>query len=342
MALPDPNKCVAYAVLVLAAIMYGGWAIVSKATMGSGAAAWIFIFYRCLGGAIVLILMCLLMPSMLPEKKGGVPMSLYEVISGIPRKESLRFAMLGATQLGTAVGFIIASGHVSAIMVSVFQPTIPVFTALIGSVLGTEQFSVLKILSIVCAVGGAIIVVTFGEAKPAGAERDLSELALGTAYLVLSVVSTAVYFILQKDMMKTYPPVINTTLAYVWSTIISLPVALALHGFDYAAWSFNGSTIAWAGIAYTSALASAWCLLAWANKQTSPTTAAASSTIQPIAAAILSWIFLEKMLTAGQAAGGLTIIAGLFLFIKAQTDMAAQDEAKALIQKQQEPAVAKV
>merc|ERR1719428_1612891 len=100
------------------------------------------------------------MPSLIPEGKGR------ELLSNMPRSDIIKFALLGATQLGTAVGFIIASKYVSALMVSIFQPTVPVFTAAIAAITGTEEMSVLKICSVVCAVIGAIIVATQGEHSP--------------------------------------------------------------------------------------------------------------------------------------------------------------------------------
>lgn len=316
------EKIAAYGVLVIAAIMYGGWALVSKATLASGTAPWMFIFYRCAGGTLALLLVLTIMPSLIPEGKGR------ELITSMPRQDVLKFALLGATQLGTAVGFIIASAYVSALMVSIFQPTIPVFTALIAGISGAEEISLLKICSVVCAVIGAIIVATQGEHSPAGGDKDVTSIMIGTSYLVLSVVSTAVYFVLQKDMMKTYPPFLNTLVAYAYTALFSFPIALAKHGFDTQAWTMGGSYMAWLGIAYTSCLASAWVLLAWANKMTSPTTAAASTAVQPMAAAFLSFAIYGTVLTAGQAAGAAAIILGLFIYVKAMTD---QEEAKPLI-----------
>jgi drug/metabolite transporter (DMT)-like permease len=326
------EKMMAYGVLVLAACMYGGWALVSKATLASGTAPWMFIFYRCAGGTLALLLVLAAIPSLIPEGKG------VELLKQMSRQDLVKFAALGALQLGTAVGFIIASSYVSALMVSIFQPTIPVFTALIAAVTGTEETSPLKIGSVICAVIGAIIVATQGEHSPKGGDSDVTNIMIGTAYLVFSVVSTAVYFVLQKDMMKTYPPFLNTLVAYSFTALFSFPVAVAKHGMDAHAWTMGGSGMAWLGIAYTSGLASAWVLLAWANKATSPTTAAASTAIQPVAAALLQLAIYGTLLTAGQAAGAGAIIGGLFLYVKAMTD---QDEAKALLAAAEKPTAEK-
>merc|ERR550537_850088 len=111
--------------------------------------------------------------------------------SCMPGRDAVKFALLGATQLGTAVGFIIASKYVSALMVAIFQPTIPVFTALIAAITGAEETSLLKICSVVCAVIGAIIVATQGEHSPKGGDSDVTSIMIGTGYLIFSVVSTA-------------------------------------------------------------------------------------------------------------------------------------------------------
>lgn len=339
-----------YAALAFGASVFGAWAIVSKVTIGTGAPPFVFIFYRGVVGTLTLVIaQAVFMPSAAPKKEAnGRRGTLLDALKPndasvpdvIPAGDMARLALLGLTQLGTVVGFVIASGYVSALMVSIFQPTIPVVTAVMSAICGIEEISVLKIASVFCAVIGAIIVATLGEkgqgARAGGAE-DTATIVMGTALLLTSVLSTAVYLVLLKGVTKTYPPLWCTTVAYAGSALFILPVTLVKHGFDYAAWSLGGSHLAWMGVGYTSTLAAVWVLLAWANKKTSPTTVAASSTLQPCFAAVLQWAVFGVVLTMAQAIGGFIIIVGLLLYLKAQMNAA---EAAALLEAQKNEASA--
>merc|ERR1719161_129608 len=109
-----------------------------------------------------------------------------------------------------------------------------------------------------------------------------------------------------------------------------LMIALPKHGLDLNTWIMGSSQTAWLGAAYAVILATAvnWSILAWANKRTSPTAAACSTPMQPMAAALFSWFILGIHLTPSQAFGGLAITVGLLIYIKAQAD---QEESKHLV-----------
>merc|ERR1719326_2723993 len=107
-----------------------------------------------------------------------------------------------------------------------FQPTVSVATALIAWAYGNERMTTLKFVSILWTTAGASVVAVeeldsdsggldFGDLHAIGMRR-------GLACLVVSVICTAMYFVLQKEMLVVYPPVFVTTVAYGVASVILL------------------------------------------------------------------------------------------------------------------------
>lgn len=309
-----------YCGLVVAASIYGGWALIAKAAMAEGAPPFVFAFYRCAGGTAVLSLAVFFTPGLLPEKG----------IAGMSKRDASRFAVLGVAMGANICGLLLAASFgISGLTISIFQPSIPVVTAILSAVWGIEDISRLKICSILLSVAGAIIVVLFGDHTHGGNSQE-NHIFFGTGSLVFQVSCTALYFVLSKDVLKMYPPVFVTAVSYGVAAMFCFVIALAKHGLDFDIWMMRYSRTAWLCATYAVILATAvnWSILAWANKKTSPTAAACSTPMQPMAAALFSWLILGVNLTSSQALGGLAITIGLLMYIKAQAE---EQESKSLV-----------
>merc|ERR550514_520581 len=94
----------------------------------------------------------------------------------------------------------------------------------------------------------------------------------------------------------------------------------------------GGHESAWLGLLYAIALTTAlnYSLLAWVNQQSSPIITSMSSTIQPVAAATLSLMFLGVGFSAGQLIGATFIIAGLAVVLRGQVQEAQEMEKESL------------
>merc|ERR1719330_2095958 len=92
----------------------------------------------------------------------------------------------------------------------------------------------------------------------------------------------------------------------------------------------GASQTAWLGVAYAVCLTTAfnYSVLSWVNKQTTPTTAAVTTPIQPIAATLFSWAILGVGPKKSQVAGAVAIFTGLLLYITARSQ---EGETKALL-----------
>jgi drug/metabolite transporter (DMT)-like permease len=186
-----------------------------------------------------------------------------------------------------------------------------------GAVLGVEAISIHKLGGILCSVAGAMIVTIYGESKSSGTANNM---VLGVTFIVMNVCGMAAYFVLSKAVVKDHPPVTVMASSFLIATIAVFIVALCSVGFDLQVWAMNYDPVNYACLAYAVFLAATYnyCVLAWANKKTSPTTVTSYTTLQPLTAVVISSIFLGTHPTPAQSCGGCAIVAGLLLNIYAQ------------------------
>lgn len=317
----DANNALAYAGLVVAATIYGGWALVAHSAMASGVSPLIFASYRCLSGTVLLVLMVALRPEERPT------------LSMVKRDIHL-FLGLGIFMSCNIAGFMLAASFVSALSCSIFQPTITVVTALLSACMGLERLTPTKFCSVLCSVAGAVVVVVFGGSRiSARNDPNSSNAILGTVCLLVNVFFAALYFSCQKRVLSTYDPVFTTCATYIVASVILVSFAVCLHGWSWAEWSMGGSWELWAAALYAGALATAlnYSILAWANSKLSPTIATISAPLQPLMAALLSWSVLGVKLTSAEVVGGCCILLGLFFYAMAQQAEESRIEKKRLL-----------
>jgi drug/metabolite transporter (DMT)-like permease len=317
MAHSDGNLWSVYISLAVASFIYGGWALVAKEVTSRHIPLLVFAFYRCVGGALILLLALWFCPSL------GLSGTVAEVTNrGTKFEDVARFVLLGALTAGNVCGFILAASQLPAITCSICQPTVPVIAMCVSALCGVECMTRVKLASILLSVMGAILVIYFG-AHPdprhdaAASTTGRNHNMLGLVAITLNVTCAAIYFVFQKAMLKTYSPVLITASTYAIAAGIVFATACATSGLDLAAWSMGGDHVAWACVAYAASLTTAlnYSILAWANKNTSPTTVTTSATLQPVAAVCLSWFLLGIPLSAAQALGGCCIASVLLVYV---------------------------
>jgi drug/metabolite transporter (DMT)-like permease len=97
------------------------------------------------------------------------------------------------------------------------QPVIPVVATIISVVVGYEHLSVVKVLGILCAVGGAILVETWhtgGNDDDGDDDDDSSNMLLGTILVCVQVSGMAALIVFQKKLLKKYDPTVLTFAYY--------------------------------------------------------------------------------------------------------------------------------
>ena len=121
-------------------------------------------------------------------------------------KEFGVFAMLGVSGMwGNQLFYILGLYYTSATVASCWQPAIPVFAAFFAIILRVEPFPPLskcrgwlKLLGILCAAGGALVLTLGKPAGKAGTSDEDKQKALGNVFLLLNCSCMALYINIQK------------------------------------------------------------------------------------------------------------------------------------------------
>lgn len=239
-------------------------------------------------------------------------------------------------------GFILAASNLPAMTCSIFQPTIPVIAMLLSVVWGVEVISWYQVGGVLFCMAGAMVVTLHGHpyaevhkaayvfnsasvAQLSQSPGDVHEVANGMkgfAFVAMNVTSVAMYFVLLKGILRFYHPTLVTAMSYLPATVIAGLIAISTTGFNKDKWMLGYSHTCYIAVAYAVICTTAlnYSILAWATKETTPTTATVFQTLQPIFAAVLSFCVLGHPLSGGQAMGGCCIIVGLLLNAKARLD----------------------
>jgi drug/metabolite transporter (DMT)-like permease len=151
---------------------------------------------------------------------------------------------------------------------------------------------------------------------------------LGYSCLFLCTFSAAMYFVLLKDVLKTYTPVRATALAYSHATGLIFVGCLARYWYDPLAWFLYGDIIAWFVLIYAGTVTTGltYTIQAWAVGITSPSTVTAFTTLSPVAAAMISSVVLDIHLQTYQIVGGAMICFGLWINVSVQAQENARKE----------------
>ncbi len=194
----------------------------------------------------------------------------------------------------------------NAVDAALLMVTIPIFTLTVGSLLGTERLRRYKVIGIVLAAVGVVLVIhpermTFS-----------SETTLGDALLLFNCLSFGIYVATSKDVVTRNGAFRSMMWVFVFAALVCVPLGI---------WSF-------ASVDRT-ALTPAICLLllylaifstavpyllnAWALARVDPSTLAVFVYLQPVIGFMLAAVFLGEHISATFVAAAVLIFAGVFL-----------------------------
>lgn len=316
--------------LISASFIYGCWAIFGKAVLNQHGEhrvlPLILATYRCVGGGMVMLIMHRCIQIAVSKQVGDSAQDGDKRIAAeeTTRGDVLRFILLGVLMAVNIGGNVLALENLPALTVSVFQPALPVVAGVVSVLLGVEELSLQKACGLFFAAGGAVVVIIFG----AHSNHNTSGVSyvIGLPCLCLNVCGGALYTVFQKGLLKKYPPVLTAAMGFMEGGVILTIVTLATYGVDAGPWRMGESGMAVLALLYSIFLTTAYnySVCAWANRETTPATVMSFMTLQPVAAAVLSWIIYRVVLTMAQALGGIAIIVGLMLFIWRPSDPSSQ------------------
>lgn len=306
-----------YGCLILAEVIYGVWPLVASLAIKRGANPVVFALCRCAGSAPLLMGMSLMMESHQFAKHPKQFDSLVSVMRDLPLK---RLLLLGALMCTNFLGHTVGLSLTSSIQAALMQPLVPVLACVASVVQGVEPLNPWKLIGILVSVGGAMFVVYIGRTDAVSrGQGAVWQHFLGTLALIVNVVSTALYFVLQKIVLRKHPPIFITSISAWIATGYFLAFAVFyIREFKFSPWFFTAEAegaLVYA-IFFTTTLN--FVILAWANKATTPSTITAFSTLQPLITAVVGACWLGVYPQHRMLAGGMVIIGGLLLTVKAQ------------------------
>lgn len=285
---------VVWATLALVQLSYCIWHVLAKTALLAGVHPLTLAFYR-----EILALSC--MYALAFKLDGELPWARFE------RRRLPIYLAMGLLSFGNIVGFIIALNFVTTFNSALLHPSIPVFAAVFAWSVGAERMSSTKASGVAICALGALVTVAWGAAD--GSDESSNEangagdhVLLGNFILLLQCACMAGLLVTsQRELRRGVPPTTLTARYYSLGAVLTWLVCLAAippwgsssedgsaHASGYRLALTTPSALV--AIAYGGCVSVTfvYCALAWATKQSSPTTAALSMTLQPPLNAVLS------------------------------------------------------
>lgn len=226
------------------------------------------------------------------------------------RSEWLYFALLGFLgitfhQWLQSNGLQTSEAGTTAWIVS----TTPVFMALLGWIVLKERLNSLKITGIFLAFTGVLLVVSKG---------DLTSVSIGKfgapgdKLILVSAVNWAVFSVLSRRGLKTYPAGLMMfyvmTLGWLFTSILLFTETSLIEASNL---SVNG----WFGIAFLGIFCSGLAYIAWYDALQSLSSAQTGVFlyIEPLVAVVVAFFILGEPITLASLAGGGVILFGVWL-----------------------------
>ncbi len=248
-------------------------------------------FIRLLIGAALLVVFVKVREGAVSVRRRDVPLILVSALIGIVVNQ---------------LGFMYAATYATATTISLILATIPAFAAITASVLGHERIGRRHWLGIgVAAIGTALVL----EAGPG--ELDLTSLR-GDVLALLAAASWGVYSAVVRPLLDRYSPNRISTVvvcaALPMLAVVSLPQVLAQ---DYGAVTLGG----WGALVYSVFFSLVVTNVLWfgAIQAGGAARATAVLPIQPFLGAMFAFILLGETVTLLQIAGGVIVVAGIWL-----------------------------
>lgn len=223
------------------------------------------------------------------------------------RSDYLRLAALSL--FGVVFNQLLFVGGLSltkAANTSLLAVTIPIFTLLVGSIIGTEELRRAKIVGIILAASGVILLI-----DPRSASFS-SETTIGDIMIILNSLSYGIYVATSKDVITRNGAFRSMMWLFIFAGMICLPLGV-----------FSLSTISvpeveidiWAIVVYISvgATAGPYLLNAWSLARVSPSTVAVFVYLQPLIGFVLAVIFLGENIDFRFIIAALLVFAGVFI-----------------------------
>lgn len=193
---------------------------------------------------------------------------------------------------------------------SVLTLVIPMLSVILGWIFLKEKVYIINLLGIVLGLVGALVIIGLPELILG----DLSpQVLLGNILIILASVSWVIGAMFSRQMLKIYPSLIITAIAFLVGVVTFFPPAVREYLVD-PGWPDRVTMLGILGLAYMTALSSisAYFLFEWALSKTSLIAADLFQYIEPFIAASLAVTLLGERISFSFIIGAVLIALGVY------------------------------
>jgi drug/metabolite transporter (DMT)-like permease len=276
--------------LIAVQVLFATWPIVGKIALSTVPSV-ALVAFRVAGAALALLILGRLSGTLQTIETGDWPLLIVSSMLGLVLNQLLFTKGLSLT---------------TAINATLLSTTIPVFTLLVGVVLGTDRATLRRLLGIALAAAGVLYLIGPGRAQFSSATRT------GDLLIVSNSLCYGAYIAVSKDLMKRYNALSVITWIFVAGCVVTVPagaVSLAHISLGSISWRV------WLAILYIIGLptAGAYYLNGWALARVPPSTVAVYVYLQPLIAFVVAPIILGESLSVQAVVASLLIFAGVLV-----------------------------
>jgi len=220
-------------------------------------------------------------------------------------KDWWRLGLLGLVLYGNQFCFMMGLKLTdSATQTAIIQQCIPVFTAGLTIVLKLEKFSIIKMIGLAFAVSGAIVMIGF---KNLSLDNNRT---IGMLILLGNTMLMSTYYVMQKPLLKKYPPITVTAWAYITASL-AMGLTSLYYVTDRSVYIIPTKVIWPLAYAIFVQTIFGYCCVSWANTHAPASLVAVYNSIQPIVAAVLSYFCFGEVFVWNEGVGTVLVLSGL-------------------------------
>ncbi|MDD4311114.1 MAG: EamA family transporter [Eubacteriales bacterium] len=226
----------------------------------------------------------------------------------LQKKDILTVAICGLTGIFLyAVLQNIAMQWTSASSATLIIASYPIITLLMESLIYKKKLSAIKIVAILIAIVG-VVILSYVKSE----SRVQGEL-LGIILFIIAGIGWAVYNFMMKSVVNHYPPITLQFYSTLFGTIFLLPLALLERGQWRQPTLLSFSMMMFLGV-FCSVIA--YLLYNRGLKTMAPSTITSMLNLMPIIGVFFSWLLLGEQVTLRKVIGGAIVIFGVMLSVR--------------------------
>ncbi len=276
--------------LIAVQVLFATWPIVGKIALRSVPSV-ALVGFRVAGAAFTLLILARASGNLQRIETADWPLLIVSSMLGLVLNQLLFTKGLSLT---------------TAINATLLGTTIPVFTLLVGVILGADRATLRRLLGIALAAAGVLYLIGPGRAQFSPGTRT------GNLLIISNSLCYGAYIAVSKNLMKRYTALTVIAWIFVVGCVITVPAAvISLSHISLG--SVPGKV--WLAILYIIVLptAGAYYLNGWALARVPPSTVAVYIYLQPLIAFVVAPLILGESLSFHAVIASLLIFAGVIV-----------------------------